>query len=62
MKFLYIYQFRLNLKSHIPYNQMMFFDDDKRNIQSVTKLGVRTHHLKDKTGISFKHIHLSSLL
>lgn len=32
---------------------MVFFDDDKRNIHSIAKLGVNTYHLKDNKGISF---------
>jgi len=40
---------------------MIFFDDDKRNILSVSKLGVRTCHLKDNKGISFDNLHQSNI-
>lgn len=40
---------------------MIFFDDDKRNIHSVAKLGVHTYHLKDNNGISFDHLYLSNM-
>jgi hypothetical protein len=44
------------LKSHIPYSQMIFFDDDKRNIHTVAKLGVHSYHLKDNKGISLENV------
>ena len=32
---------RLNSKTGIPYEQMMFFDNERWNITSVSKLGVK---------------------
>lgn len=40
---------------------MIFFDDDKRNIHSVAKLGVRTHHIKNNKGISFDNLQLLNI-
>lgn len=39
---------------------MIFFDDDKRNIHSLAKLGVHTYHLQQK-GISLNDLHLSNI-
>ncbi|XP_050421677.1 magnesium-dependent phosphatase 1-like isoform X2 [Adelges cooleyi] len=46
----------LHLKSLLPYDQMIFYDDNIRNIQSVAKLGVRTYHVKNNKGISLRHL------
>jgi len=37
------------LKKHtgLPYDQMVFFDDEKRNIQEVSQLGVTSVHVRD---------------
>lgn len=40
---------------------MMFFDDDKRNIHRMSKLGVHTYHLKDNKGITFEDLRLSNI-
>lgn len=40
---------------------MIFFDDDKRNIHAVAKLGVQAYHLKDNKGISFDNLRLSNI-
>ncbi|KAL3620982.1 hypothetical protein CASFOL_035894 [Castilleja foliolosa] len=31
---------RINRKTRIPYNEMLFFDDEDRNIEAVSKMGV----------------------
>ncbi|XP_050539783.1 magnesium-dependent phosphatase 1-like isoform X4 [Daktulosphaira vitifoliae] len=46
----------LNLKSCIPYNQMVFYDDDVRNIRCVSKLGVHTLLVQSNIGLSYKLI------
>ncbi|XP_074090904.1 magnesium-dependent phosphatase 1 [Macrotis lagotis] len=37
---------RLRQKSGIPYSEMIFFDDEKRNIVDVSKLGVTCIHVR----------------
>ncbi|TPP66157.1 magnesium-dependent phosphatase 1 isoform X1 [Fasciola gigantica] len=34
---------RLHKRTGIPYNQMVFFDDEHRNVSEVSRLGVHTH-------------------
>lgn len=31
---------KINRKTGVPYNEMLFFDDENRNIQAVSKMGV----------------------
>ncbi|KAG5625385.1 hypothetical protein H5410_010603 [Solanum commersonii] len=31
---------KINRKTAVPYNEMLFFDDENRNIQAVSKMGV----------------------
>ena len=44
----------LKLKSRIEYHEMVFFDDEQRNIDDVSKLGVTCELLKD--GITKEHV------
>lgn len=37
----------LQHKTNIPYNEMVFFDDEPRNIEEVGRLGVEVVHVKD---------------
>ncbi|XP_006883378.1 PREDICTED: magnesium-dependent phosphatase 1 [Elephantulus edwardii] len=38
---------RLQQKTGIPFSQMIFFDDEKRNIVDVSKLGVTCIHIQN---------------
>lgn len=40
---------------------MIFFDDNKRNIHNVAKLGVHTYHIKDNKGISLDDFQLLNI-
>jgi magnesium-dependent phosphatase 1 len=42
---------RLNAETKIPYNQMLFFDDEFRNIEEVRNLGVESVFVRN--GIDF---------
>lgn len=44
----------LQEKTGIPYREMIFFDDEYRNIEEVGRLGVKTVFVED--GLSMKHI------
>lgn len=37
--------YRLQRKTKIPYNKMIFFDDLQWNIKEVKSLGVHSHHV-----------------
>ena len=37
----------LHKKTKIPFNQMIFFDDEQRNIDEVAQLGVKVIHVKN---------------
>jgi magnesium-dependent phosphatase 1 len=41
-------------KSKVPYNKMIFFDDELRNIEDVEKLGVKSVLVRN--GITYTHI------
>ncbi|XP_024608980.1 magnesium-dependent phosphatase 1 isoform X2 [Neophocaena asiaeorientalis asiaeorientalis] len=38
---------RLHQKTGVPFSQMIFFDDEKRNIVDVSKLGVTSIHVQN---------------
>ncbi|XP_059954192.1 magnesium-dependent phosphatase 1 [Mesoplodon densirostris] len=38
---------RLQQKTGVPFSQMIFFDDEKRNIVDVSKLGVTSIHVQN---------------
>ncbi|XP_021099517.1 magnesium-dependent phosphatase 1-like [Heterocephalus glaber] len=38
---------RLQQKTGVPFSQMIFFDDEKRNIVDVSKLGVTCIHIQN---------------
>lgn len=40
---------------------MVFFDDDKRNVHSLARLGVHTYHLQNNKGISLNDLHQSNI-
>ncbi|XP_027698891.1 magnesium-dependent phosphatase 1-like isoform X1 [Vombatus ursinus] len=42
---------RLQQKSGIPYSEMIFFDDEKRNIIDVSKLGVTCIHVQSEMSL-----------
>ncbi|KAM9066274.1 magnesium-dependent phosphatase 1 [Sarcophilus harrisii] len=42
---------RLQQKSGIPYSKMIFFDDEKRNIIDVSKLGVTCIHVQSEMNL-----------
>ncbi|XP_072479567.1 magnesium-dependent phosphatase 1 isoform X3 [Notamacropus eugenii] len=42
---------RLQQKSGIPYSEMIFFDDEKRNIIDVSKLGVTCIHVQSEMNL-----------
>lgn len=45
---------KINNRFRIPYNQMVFYDDEYRNIEAVSRLGVQT--ILVKNGISFRDV------
>ncbi|XP_073973136.1 magnesium-dependent phosphatase 1-like isoform X3 [Rhodnius prolixus] len=45
---------QLKKKTNIDYHDMIFFDDDVRNLKCVEKLGVEVHQVVD--GISANHV------
>ena len=44
----------LHGKTGIPYNKMIFFDDEYRNIEEVGRLGVKAVFVED--GLRMKHL------
>ncbi|KAL2641353.1 hypothetical protein R1flu_008940 [Riccia fluitans] len=42
---------RIHHKTGIPYKEMLFFDDEDRNIQAVTQIGVTCVHVNNGVNI-----------
>lgn len=40
----------------VPYRDMVFFDDDKKNIKTVQKLGVCCIKVSQETGLTFEAV------
>ena len=47
---------KLHKDTGIPYERMLFFDDEHRNIVEVEKLGVTCVHIDDNLGLNWKFV------
>lgn len=46
----------LHVVTKIPFEDMLFFDDDKGNINNVSKLGVTCIHVDDREGVTWQNL------
>lgn len=54
--FVFTYQ-DIHAATVIPYRDMLFFDDEKSNIKTVSKLGVTCVKLSKESGLTFAAVH-----
>ncbi|KAG6554127.1 hypothetical protein Mapa_004043 [Marchantia paleacea] len=43
---------KIHQKTGVPYNSMLFFDDEDRNIQAVTQMGVTSVHVSNGVNLA----------